>query len=71
MTDRQSAIWKKYKPISNYLKTKRDTIDLLLKKHIDINYKNKNMCFDDFQLAFQKGTLKKIGVGTPFFGTII
>lgn len=66
-SESELAAWNKYKPLSNYLKSKKDTIDTLLKDYLSENYDREiTDCFDDFQLEFsKKGKLKKISVNKP------
>lgn len=66
MTVKESAAWKKYKPLSDYLKSVKDTTDTLLKNHILENYDREIKGYD-FQLDFsKKGKLQKIGTTLTF-----
>jgi len=69
LSESELAAWNKYKPQSDYLRSKKDTIDTLLKDYLSENYDREfTDCFDDFQLEFsKKGKLKKISVTKPFW----
>ncbi len=64
-TQKENDAWLKSKPIRDYLKFKKDTIDNYLKLKLNqINIKNEKFtCFQNYNLEFSKnGKLKKIKV---------
>lgn len=70
MTEKQNEGWKKTKPIRDYKKSIKDTIDNYLEQKLNELIPNSTEldCFDEYRLTFSKnGKLKKMKVDMGFW----